>query len=122
MSELNGLKYESLFIPINKTDTLHLQRIYKNPDGDPVFMLHGSIENGKIFYSNSGKGFAPYLANNNYDVFVADLRGRGKSSPSINTHSNFGLIEAINEDMPAFINKIIEPTPTPNSPFLKKLR
>lgn len=108
MSEFNGLNYESLFIPLNNTETLHLQRIYKNPTGTPVFMLHGSIENGKIFYSKSGKGFAPYLANNNYDVFVADLRGRGKSSPLINRNSKFGLNEVIHEDLPAFINKIIE--------------
>ena len=108
MSEFNGLKYESLFIPLNNTETLHLQRIYKKPTGTPVFMLHGSIENGKIFYSKSGKGFAPYLAHNNYDVFVADLRGRGKSSPLINRNSKFGLKEVINEDLPAFINKIID--------------
>ena len=71
-------------------------------------MVHGSIENGKIFYSSSGKGLAPYLAQQGYDVFVADLRGRGKSTPSIGRGSNHGLAEIIKEDLPAFIKKIQE--------------
>jgi len=27
----------------------------------PIVMIHGAIENGKIFYSESGKGLAPFL-------------------------------------------------------------
>ena len=48
-------------IRVNKTDTLFLKRIYQNKDGPVLFFLHGSIENGRIFYSNSGKGLAPFL-------------------------------------------------------------
>ncbi|TPE44541.1 alpha/beta hydrolase [Pontibacter mangrovi] len=71
-------------------------------------MVHGSIENGRIFYSASGKGFAPWLAQQGYDVFVADLRGRGKSTPAISGKSKFGLSHTLQEDFPAFIGKIIE--------------
>ncbi|MBW8050611.1 MAG: alpha/beta hydrolase [Cytophagales bacterium] len=71
-------------------------------------MVHGSIENGKIFYSASQKGLAPYLAREGYDVFVADLRGRGMSKPAINKSSTFGLTETLSEEFPAFINKIKE--------------
>lgn len=71
-------------------------------------MVHGSIENGKIFYSDSGKGLAPFLASNGFDVFVADLRGRGLSKPAINKNSKHGLTEILEEDFPSVINKIIE--------------
>ncbi|NVO01003.1 MAG: alpha/beta fold hydrolase [Geobacteraceae bacterium] len=69
-------------------------------------MIHGAIENGRIFYSESGKGLAPYLAAKGFDVFVVDMRGRGKSSPSIGRGSVFGQTEAIMEDIPALINAV----------------
>ena len=101
------LKQESIFINV-ADQKLHLKRIFTDESGQPVFMVHGSIENGRIFYSESGKGLAPYLAKAGYDVFIADLRGKGKSTPKINKDSTFGLTEVIREDMPAFINKIKE--------------
>lgn len=54
-----------------------------NGGGDPVLMIHGSIEDSKIFHSRSGKGFAPFLAQNGYDVFAPDLAGKGASRPKI---------------------------------------
>ena len=97
---------ESIFIPLHDEDKLHLKRFYANPDGTPVFMLHGSIENGRIFYSQSKKGFAPFLARQGYDVFVADVRGRGQSTPPITRNSEYGISECIREEVPAFINEI----------------
>lgn len=97
---------ESIFIPATPTDTLHLKRFSQNHQGPPVFLVHGSIENGRIFYSNNGKGFAPWLAKQGYDVFVADLRGRGQSTPAISSKSTFGLNHTLQEDFPAFIQQI----------------
>lgn len=102
------MQQESYFIPLQDHSQLHLKRIYQNPLGVPVFLLHGAIENGKIFYSKSMKGLAPYLARHGYDVYIGDLRGRGLSNPAINRKSKFGQTESITEDIPAFINKIIE--------------
>src|SRR5437868_5343185 len=99
---------ESYYISINNRDKLHLQRIYQNPQGTPVFLIHGAIENGRIFYSKNLKGFAPYLAKQGFDVYIGDLRGRGKSHPAINRYAKYGQTEAITEDIPAFINKIVE--------------
>jgi len=103
-----SLVEESIFIPINDVDQLHLKRFYSNPQGIPLFLIHGSIENGKIFYSASGKGLAPYLANEGFDVFVVDLRGRGKSTPAIDRHATHGLTNTMEEDIPAVVNKIRE--------------
>jgi predicted alpha/beta hydrolase len=102
------MKQESIYITFDKNDKLHLRRIYENANGIPVFMLHGAVENGRIFYSESGRGLAPYLAQQGYDVFIGDLRGRGQSIPTINRQSNYGQTESILYEIPAFINKIKE--------------
>ncbi|MGD9486621.1 MAG: alpha/beta fold hydrolase [Calditrichaceae bacterium] len=107
MMSQNPLSQESYFIRVTQTDTLHLKRIYKNPDGIPVFMLHGAIENGRIFYSDSGRGLASFLANEGYDVYIADLRGHGLSKPRVSQKSTYGQTENITEDIPAFINQIV---------------
>ncbi|WP_299820399.1 alpha/beta fold hydrolase [uncultured Pontibacter sp.] len=108
MNKSKGVQQESVFIRLNATDTLHLRRVSRQHQGPPVLLVHGSIENGKIFYTKSGKGFAPYLAEQGYDVFVADLRGRGKSTPAISRYSDFGLNHTLQEDFPAIIRKIKE--------------
>lgn len=61
-----------------------------------------------IFYSSSGKGLAPFLASHGFDVFVADLRGRGKSMPAVNSGSQWGLKEILEEDFSAYLEKIKE--------------
>ncbi len=108
MTSKRRLVQKSHFIPVSKDDTLHLKRIHRDPQGTPVFMLHGAIENGRIFYSESGKGLAPYLAGKGYDVYIADLRGRGASRPRLNRSSHYGQTEAITEDIPALLNAIID--------------
>ena len=80
----------------------------KDKPGTPVFLLHGSIENGTIFYSKSGKGYAPFLARQGYDVYVADLRGRGQSNPPISRGSDYGQSDAIAVEIPAFLRHIRE--------------
>ncbi len=101
------MKNSSHYIPVTGKDTLHLTRFWKEPAGPPVFMLHGAIENGRVFYSASGKGLAPYLAQSGFDVYVADMRGHGESSPPIGRGSCYGQTEAIVEDIPAFISFIL---------------
>ncbi len=101
------LKFESITVPVG-VNNLHMMRIHRHGGGTPVFMLHGAVENGTIFYSRSGKGLAAHLAVKGYDVFVADLRGHGLSSPGITRESVFGQTEHIMEDITAFVKKIIE--------------
>lgn len=108
MKKNEKMTYEDILFPLNDTDKLHMVRISKDKKGPPVLMLHGSIENNRVFYSENGKGLAPYLASYGYDVFAANMRGRGKGEPSISKDSSFGQTEEIIEDIPAFMNKIIE--------------
>lgn len=44
-----------------------------------VFMLHGEAETGRIYYDDTSKGLAWYLAKQGAEVFVLDLGGRGRS-------------------------------------------
>lgn len=104
-SLISNMQSESLFIE-KENYQLHLKRFYTLENAPSVFLVHGSIEDGKIFYSKSGKGFAPFLAENGFDVFVADLRGRGKSKPHPSRDNNFGMESAFEEDIPDFIEKI----------------
>ena len=109
------LQKESLFVR-SGDEQLHLRHIWQGetditPTGDPILMIHGSVENGRIFYSNSDKGFGPYLARQGYDVYVADFRGRGKSKPLISEKSNWGLKEIIEQDIPEMVRFIGERRP-----------
>ncbi|MBA6355559.1 alpha/beta fold hydrolase, partial [Colwellia sp. BRX8-3] len=100
---------ESLFLS-HGDHQLHLRHIWQQKGGTPIFMLHGAIENGLIFYTKKGKGLACYLAEQGFDVYVADLRGRGESTPRIDKHAVHGQFEAITEDIPHFINYIFQVT------------
>ncbi len=90
-------------VPVTGKVQLHLRRLWCGDKGrgEPVLMLHGAAEDGHIFYSHSGLGLASWLARNGCEVFVPDLRGKGKSWPAINQHSDFGFHEVVTEDIPA---------------------
>lgn len=105
---MSEVKLQSIPVPLASGDILNMQRFTAAEPGPPVIMLHGAIENGRIFYSGSGRGLATYLARNGFDVYVVDLRGRGKSKPSISRSSTFGQTEAITEDIPACVEAVIK--------------
>lgn len=97
----------SVYINLNAQQTLHLRRIGNNQSSGPVVLfIHGAVENGKIFYTHSNKGLAPFLAEHGYCCYVADLRGRGDSKPVISEKAGYGQTEAIIEDIPACISHI----------------
>ncbi|RHW77370.1 alpha/beta fold hydrolase [Colwellia sp. RSH04] len=103
------MKQESLFIHAGHHQ-LHLRHIYKVKGGAPILMLHGSIENGKIFYTEKGKGLGCYLADQGFDVFIADFRGKGKSLPPIHEDTNHGQFEMITQDVPELLQYVHDKT------------
>lgn len=105
------MREDALHIALDDVHRLHLRRFTGDDEGPVVFLLHGAIENGRIFYSRSGKGFAPWLAEQGFDVFVADLRGRGDSRPRIARGADHDQTDAILEDLPAFSDFIAECRP-----------
>jgi predicted alpha/beta hydrolase len=102
------LVIEDYYLPVENGDKLWMGRM-GNANGPAILMIHGAIENSRIFYSEKGKGLAPFLANQGFDVFVTDLRGKGKSTPLANTGQvKAGQFELIMHDIPALVKKIDE--------------
>ena len=100
----------SHFIELANKDKIHLRQITESNDGPSVLFMHGAIENGRIFYTNSNKGLAPFLASNGFNCFVADLRGRGLSVPTISAKSKTGQHDSIVEEIPAMFDFIKKQT------------
>ncbi|GAA5217360.1 alpha/beta fold hydrolase [Corallincola platygyrae] len=120
---MSELRFESLEVTPVSGVTLHLRHIVAEDQQPPqrvqheqqerqeqreqrakkgaVLFIHGSIENGRIFYSNSGRGLACYLARLGYECYVADLRGRGDSKPKVARGADHGQWESVVEDIPA---------------------
>lgn len=96
-----NLHFDDLPIRTGHDDSLLLRRVVGEGRGDAVLMLHGALSNGRIFCSGAGRGLAGYLAAAGYDVYVADLRGRGGSRPPIARGSRHGQSESICDDLPA---------------------
>ena len=71
-----------------------------------ILMIHGAVENGRIFYSKNGKGLAPFLCENDSDVFVIDLPGRGDSKPHASDYLNHSQCQFIKYDIPIIVNTI----------------
>lgn len=103
----NKLTYEKHLLQVNERDTLAIHRFYNHIGGTPVMMIHGAIEDGKIFYSKKNqKGIGPYLARHGYDVFIVDMRGKGESFPKIDKHLTQTQKDAITIDIPSCISFI----------------
>ncbi|HDZ57113.1 MAG TPA: alpha/beta fold hydrolase [Pseudomonas xinjiangensis] len=88
-------------LPVQDDLSLHVRRFRAEAGGPAVLMVHGLVEDGRIFYSHSGKGLAPYLAEAGYDVFVVDLRGHGESVPALMPGMQVTQHQIITEDLPA---------------------
>lgn len=104
-----NMQQESIYID-DQNHKLHIRHIRGEKPGIPVLMVHGAIENGKIFYTETGHGLGCFLAEEGFDVYILDLRGRGKSMPLINAESDFGQHEIITHDLPLVIDYIFKKT------------
>ncbi len=83
-----------------------LHRIYKKGNQKVIFLVHGYFEDSRIFYSTSGKGFAPFLAEQGYDVYMCDLLGKGKSTPTVAQGMDQSQHEIITHDLPAYLEEV----------------
>ena len=86
--------------------TSALHRFTKEGNDKVIFLLHGYFEDGKIFYTLKGKGFAPFLVSHGYDVFVCDLLGKGESQPKVSNGFKHSQYEIITRDIPKYIEKV----------------
>ena len=103
---------KSTMVPILSEDDsrkghqLHLRHIYQSKQDPVILMLHGLLEDGTIYYSRTGKGLAYYLAANGFQVVIPDLRGKGRSWPSVTQLLNYRIFDVVTEDLPAIFDFI----------------
>ncbi len=71
-----------------------------------MLLIHGSIEDSRIFHSKSGKGFGPFLAEAGYDVFAPDLAGKGGSRPKIKRGFAHSQADFLERDMNIYADAI----------------
>lgn len=113
MPKFDSIAQSSFFVTC-EDHSLHVRHIRAERDngeaGTPILMLHGTIENGRIFYTESGKGLAGYLAKQGYDIYVADYRGRGQSTPSVKDRNDHGYYEVITKDIPLLMKEVYQRT------------
>ncbi|MCF1429187.1 MAG: alpha/beta hydrolase [Shewanella sp.] len=99
---MSSIVQKSLFLPYRQGQ-LHLRQVSPaNPNDTypPVLMLHGAMSNGRVFYSQSGKGLACFLARAGFNVYVLDTAGRGLSTPKLGPGFDLGQSEVIVEQLP----------------------
>lgn len=98
----------STYLDLNQYQ-LHLRRLTPlHIQHAPVLMLHGAIENGRIFYSHQGKGLGCFLADQGFSVYCADFAGRGKSQPSASKAFDHSQHQLICHDIPALIGHLFQ--------------
>ncbi|RVT46630.1 alpha/beta fold hydrolase [Rheinheimera sediminis] len=89
---------------------LHLRQLTPDKAGSayPVLMLHGAIENSRIFYNEKGRGLGCFLADRGFVVTCADFAGRGLSSPKASRRFNHSQQQLICQDIPALITHLYQ--------------
>lgn len=94
---------------------LELRRCFlesRRPLGPPVFAVAGFLETVDIFFSRDGEaGLAPFLAALGYDVYLAELRGRGSSWPATGKGATWGLEDSVELDIPAHLQAVARQRP-----------
>ncbi|QDF66404.1 alpha/beta hydrolase [Shewanella sp. SNU WT4] len=111
---ITHLEQQSHFLPF-EDGALHVRSILApeqvRADMPVVLLLHGAMSNGKVFYSDSGKGLGCYLARNGMAVYVMDTFGRGQSEPSLNRHNNPQQESVICQQLPLVHRWILQHHP-----------
>lgn len=74
----------------------------------PVLMLHGVLENSRIFHHPSGKGLGCFLADQGFRVYCADFAGRGLSQPTVASGLVHSQHQLICQDIPTLIQYLYQ--------------
>lgn len=99
------MKKDSVKISVGKWNTsIHL--FNENNEGEVVVLFHGYFEDGRIFYSSNGKGLAPFLAQNGFQVYVVDFPGKSASEERISNGVDYSQNDIVTQIIPNSIEKV----------------
>lgn len=105
---------ESTLVPVNDRDQLHVRRFGGGTRNTTVVLLHGLFADGSLFFRD-GDALASRLARDGYDVWVPDLRGKGRSWPALSREtareSAYGFHDAVTGDLATVFGLLREEAP-----------
>lgn len=105
---------ESTLVSVNDRDQLHVRHFAGGARNCTVVLLHGLNEDGSLFF-RSNDALAPLLVREGFDVWVPDLRGKGRSwpalTPELAVELKYGFNKAITEDLATIFGQLREDVP-----------
>lgn len=105
---------ESTLIPVNDRDQLHVRRFGGGTRNTTVVLLHDLFADGSLFFRD-GDALASRLAREGYDVWVPDLRGKGRSWPALTRdllrELDYGFHDAVTGDLATLFGLLREEAP-----------
>ncbi len=106
---------ESLSLSLDSVELqlqLQLRCFAGSPQGAVVLLVHGALEDGRVFHPRSDQGLAGVLAAAGYTVYVLYLRGHGASLPALQqAGAAVTQHRLITEDLPAALTLLQERHP-----------
>ncbi|MCJ8170152.1 alpha/beta fold hydrolase [Atopomonas sediminilitoris] len=105
-SALAQWRSEERWLPLAAGGRLFVQAHVPAKPRALALLLHGMVEDGRIFYSQTGKGLAPFLAERGVLCHSPDLRLRGRSEPALAPGLDYNQTQAISEDVPALLAQL----------------
>lgn len=101
---------ESILVAVNDRDQVHLRHFGGGSRNTTVVLLHGLCEDGSLYFRD-GESLAPLLVGAGFDVWVPDLRGRGRSWPALAPGDDHGFHEAVTQDLATVMGVLREEVP-----------
>ncbi|HEU0035473.1 MAG TPA: alpha/beta fold hydrolase [Kofleriaceae bacterium] len=84
--------------------TLRIDRVRGRGSGaGAVICLHAMMTDGRYFGARRDGSFAAALADAGHDVYVADFRGHGRSTPPIAGPDDWSFDDLVELDLPAIV-------------------
>lgn len=83
---------------------LELRCFGADNSGAVLLLVHGALEDGRVYHPRSDQGLAGALAAAGHTAYVVDLRGHGQSEPSLlESPAEITQPALINQDLPALL-------------------
>ena len=101
---------ESMLVAANDRDQIHLRHFSGGSRHTTVVLLHGLGQDGSLYF-NDPQSLAPKLVQAGFDVWVPDLRGRGRSWPALAAGDDHGFHAAVTEDLATVLGVLREEAP-----------